>query len=398
VLDSVPSIPLDQLTVVVPVYGTPEPLDRLLDALRGVRTIVVDDASPDATGVARVAKQHSARLLRLLVNSGPSAARNHGLLHVTTPFVAFCDSDTLVIEESLTHLLRHFHDQRVAVAAPRIVGLKHGAASNWIMRYEAVRSSLDMGSTSGVVRPHSPVGWIPSACFVARVDALGVGFDESMRMGEDVDLVWRLAAQGWLVRYDADTTVAHEHRRSLRGWLGRKYNYGTSAADLAERHGHAVAPAVLSPSFAVMNAALLLQRRWSIGAACGAFAFQTLRLHRQLGPVAGRPTLAVELCARGAEDSLQQLSGLLLRNWWPVTCLMAIRSTRARRSLAVAAVANAAVDWLRRRPDLDIARFIVARRLDDAADGLGIWRGVGRQRSLRCLLPHIQLARRGSRP
>jgi len=394
-LNSVPSIPLDQVTVVVPVYRTPQPLERLLRTLHGVRTIVVDDASPDGEPIARVAQQHSATLVRLPVNSGPAAARNHGLRHVDTPYVAFCDADTVVSTNALEHLLRHFHDQRVAIAAPRIVDLKDAAHENWIARYEAVRSSLDMGPDSGIVRPHSRVGWIPSACFIARVEALATGFDESMRMGEDVDLVWRLGAQGWLIRYDANVTIAHEHRHSFPAWLGRKYHYGTSAADLAERHGNAVAPAVLSPAFAVMNTALILQRRWSLAVALTASALQTLRLQRQLGPIDGRPTLAVELCARGAGDSLEQLSGLIVHNWLPAVGIVAVRSSRARHALTMAALVNAALDWHRRRPDLDVARFTIARRLADAADGLGIWAGALRRRSLGCLLSYVQIPRRG---
>ncbi|MBU4465355.1 MAG: glycosyltransferase, partial [Actinobacteria bacterium] len=38
-----PSIPLDELTVIVPVFGRAESLDRLLRGLTGVRVIVVDD-------------------------------------------------------------------------------------------------------------------------------------------------------------------------------------------------------------------------------------------------------------------------------------------------------------------------------------------------------------------
>jgi mycofactocin system glycosyltransferase len=361
-----------------------------------VRTIVVDDASPDAEPIARIAQTHSATLLRLPVNSGPAAARNHGLRQVHTPYVAFCDADTVATSTALEYLLRHFHDHRVAVAAPRITGLEDDRSTNWIARYEAVRSSLDLGATSGVVRPHATIGWIPSACLVARVGALQTGFDESMRMGEDVDLVWRLAAQGWLIRYDAEITVAHEHRHSARAWLGRKYHYGTSAADLAKRHGSAVAPAVLAPAFAAMNTALVLQRRWSLAVALGTFALQTLRLQRQLGPIDGRPTLALELCARGSVDSLKQTSRLLTRTWLPMTALIALKSTRARRASLLVFLTDSGIDWIRRRPDLDIARFTIARRLEDAADGIGAWTGAWRRRSINCLTPKMQTAPRRS--
>ena len=48
------------------------------------------------------------------------------------------------------------------------------------------------------MRPGAAVGWLPSACLVARVDRLRAagGFAEDMRVGEDVDLVWRLVDAG----------------------------------------------------------------------------------------------------------------------------------------------------------------------------------------------------------
>ena len=52
-------------------------------------------------------------------------------------------------------------------------------------------------------------------------------------------LVWRLLAAGQRVRYRADVHAWHDHRTTVRGWLGRKVTYGRSAAPLARRHGAA---------------------------------------------------------------------------------------------------------------------------------------------------------------
>jgi len=86
---SVPPVPLDELTVVVPVFERAEQLDRLLRGLSGVWTIVVDDASANAIAIADVASRHGAELVRLSTNSGPAAARNRGLSRAQTRFVAF---------------------------------------------------------------------------------------------------------------------------------------------------------------------------------------------------------------------------------------------------------------------------------------------------------------------
>jgi len=56
------------------------------------------------------------------------------------------------------------------------------------------------------------VPFVPSACLLIRRNCFGDGFDETLRYGEDVDLVWRLHDRGWLVRYVADVAVTHRAR------------------------------------------------------------------------------------------------------------------------------------------------------------------------------------------
>ncbi|MGW0585151.1 glycosyltransferase, partial [Streptomyces sp. NPDC002920] len=178
-------LPADpRCTVVVPVRDRPRQLDRLL---RSIGTdhpvIVVDDASRHPVAVATVAARHGARLVALAVNLGPAGARNAGLRLVTTPYVVFADSDIVLDPDTVPTLLRHFADPRVAMAVPRITGLP-AAATTWIERYENARSSLDLGAHPAPVRPGTPVSWASSACVVARVDALGDGFDARMTVGE----------------------------------------------------------------------------------------------------------------------------------------------------------------------------------------------------------------------
>ncbi len=85
-------------------------------------------------------------------------------------------------------------------------------------------------------------------------------------MAEDVDLVWRVLAAGWRVRYEPASVVRHDHRTTLGPWLRRKAYYGTGAALLADRHGSDVAPLVLNPWTAALAVSVLAQRRWSLPA------------------------------------------------------------------------------------------------------------------------------------
>ncbi len=242
------------------------------------------------------------------------------------------------------------------------------------------------------MRPLGRVAYLPSAALLVRRSALAEAgsFDEQMQVAEDVDLVWRLHDAGWRVRYEPSAVVRHDHRTTLGPWLRRKAYYGTGAAPLAKRHGSDVAPLVLTPWTAALSVVLLAQRRWSVPVAAAIGAAVALRMSRRLGSSDHPLRTAGALTALGAVASVRQVGSALTRHYWPAALVVATRSPRARRALLVAALADAVLDHRRVRPDLDLPRYAVARRLDDLAYGAGLWVGAARARDPRSLLPAVR--------
>ncbi|MFI5624799.1 mycofactocin biosynthesis glycosyltransferase MftF [Nocardioides sp. NPDC051685] len=377
-----------ELTVIVPAHDRPEHLDRCLAALDGLSVIVVDDASRDPAAVAEVVRRRSATLLALADNRGPAGARNAGLARVTTPYVAFVDSDVAADPKMLTQLAGHLADPRVALAGPLVRGYTDKARPSWFERHDVAASSLSLGTRACSVRPGAAVGWLPSACLVARTTTLREvgGFARDLRVGEDVDLVWRLVEAGYVVRYQPDLEALHEVRGTVRGWLGRKLVYGTGGAELGRRHGDAIAPAILSPAMAAAGAAILAGRWWSAPAALASLVWGSRAVDAALPDVPGRTGLAIRLAARGLGWSLRQESALLLRHWWPLTLVACLPSRTARRMVLAALVVDTAVAF--RETDVRPATLL-GRRLDDLAYGTGLWVGAARAGSVRCLTPRI---------
>lgn len=382
-LTGVPGPGLDDLTVVVPVRDAAPGVERLLRQLASrVRCVVVDDASSSPGELEKIVLDHGVRLLRLEANVGPAAARDAGLREVGTPFVAFVDADVEASPDSLLRLLRHLVDPGLAAVAPRVRSVGGGS---WIERYEQTQGSLDLGPTSATVRKWTRVAYVPSACLVARVDALGSGFDPTLRSGEDVDLVWRLETEGRRVRYAADVVVHHETRTNLAAWLRRKAFYGTSAGPLARRHGDRMAPAVLTPRAGAAIALVLLHHRWTLSTGA---ALAVADVRRAGSSVSGTTPQQRQRLSRAHMQSLvSQTSGLVLRHWSPATVALCLVSTRARRATAVLAVADAVLAHRSSRTDLDLPRFAVLRRSEHLAYGLGVWWGAARERSVACLVP-----------
>jgi len=384
---------LRDVTVIVPVRDRQAELARCLAGLtRLPRVIVVDDGSDDPAAVARVAAGTGARVLRRPVNGGPGAARNTGLAAAETTLVAFLDSDCVPGPGWLDRLLPHFADPAVGAVAPRIVPA--GAGRTWLARYEGASSTLDMGARASIVRPGSRVPYVPGAALVVRKAAAGAGFAEDMRIGEDVDFVWRLAASGWRVRYEPGAVMPHQHRVRLFAWLARRRDYGTSAAALELRHPGAVRPLYVSRWTALAWLAVVFGRP-AAGAAVTAAGVALLarRLARLTGEQWPRPVgstawpLAARLAGGGTLAAGRPLGSAISRTWWPVAVPAAIAMRRLRLPLAALVLAPPLLDWLDRRPPLDPARHVTARLLDDIGYSVGVWQGCARHRTIRPLLP-----------
>ncbi len=374
------------LTVVVPIRDRAPQLDRCLSRLGGrLHVLVVDDASHDPAAVRAVALRHGAHLVALPANGGPAVARNAGLRHVRTAYVAFVDSDVQVDTATLLRLARHLSDPRVALAGPLVGSRALAEQPRWFERFDQRSSSLALGEVACEVRPGAAVAWLPSACLVGRVADLGDGFSSDMRVGEDVDLVWRLVAAGRTVRYDPTERADHDTRTTVRDWLGRKYLYGTGGAPLAARHGSHTAVAVLSPAMAVAGAAVLLRRRWSLPVVAAATWRAARVVERNLpDDLPGRRAEAARLALRGLGWSVRQQSALALRHWLPPVLAACLVSRTARRMVATALVVDT-LQALPEAPPSELPATLLGRRLDDAAYGAGLWSGVFRARSLACV-------------
>ncbi|PRZ42002.1 mycofactocin system glycosyltransferase [Antricoccus suffuscus] len=391
------SVSREVVTIVVPVRDRPQDLAACLAALRlyssNVAIVVVDDASSDATGTAQIAGRYDADVVRLERNRGPAGARNAGLQAISTPIAAFVDSDCLVGARWLDTLVPHFDDPLVAAVAPRIVGSAAGTNDGTVGSFTREATPLDLGSEPANVTAQGRVSYVPSAVLLLR--AVDFRFDESMRYGEDVDLVWRLRAAGWSVRYEPAVQVSHREPTTTTAWLRRRFDYGTSAAALDVRHPGMLSPAIFRPLPLAAATLALIARPIPAGVA----AVLSFALYRRQLVARDLPTNdALRDSGRGV---VQSVSGVTrwLQQFAPaaIPILMGFGwRQRGGRYAAVAAWMLPAYLDLRRRGTgvVNAPTYLAMQALDRAAYGAGVIAGARRHRRPSVILPRIVLPSR----
>ncbi len=365
-----PDLDLTRTSVVIPARNpSPIALAALVAALGAVHEIiVVDDGS-----TRPITPLDGATVVRVGTPGGPASARNVGFERCTTEFVVFVDSDVSVDgTDAVATLLAHFVDESVVAVAPRVRSVP---AATIFGSYEAAHSPLDLGARPALVGPGRRVSYVPTTMLATRADAVRAvgGFDESLRFGEDVDLVWRLVDAGGMCRYEPRAIVHHAPRRTWRAWARQRVDYGSSAAPLARRHPGLLPAVRLSrlPA-ATLIAAAVGARRTALLTAISSVVALTVRL-RRIGLPTGPAAVTSTRLAFGAHVAIAgQLADVVRRTWWPIALVASTFSRRARGVAALAVLAGATRAGTPGRLPLRLA--------DDALYGLGVWIGVVRER------------------
>lgn len=380
--------PVDDVTVVIPALSAPGPVATVLAAVpHGVPVIVVDDGSPQPLQDALV--RDALTVLRHASPQGPAAARNAGAAAAGTTWIAFVDADVDPEPGWLARLLAVARaDAEVVAVGPRIRSRASHGLGGLVEQYAG---GLDLGAVAADVAPGGPVGYLPTALLLVDRSAFerAGGFDEQMRVAEDVDLVWRLGAEG-VIRYVPSVVAWHEPRATLGEVLRRRQFYGSGAALLEVRHPGVVRHADVSVFSFVPWLLGLAVRPWIAVLGAAASVAVAPRMFPSLP--AGD---ALRLAAYGQGVAFVSLGRFAIRPWWPVTVALCIVSPRRRRVLAAVAVSGV-VDIVRRaRRDEDVAwrampAVVLSRVLDDLAYSVGVFQGALRTRRPGPLLPRVR--------
>ena len=390
-----------KVSIIVPAHGRAEATRRCVQSLLALdypadhrEIIVVDDASNPPLAVAL--RDLPITLLRQERNIGQSAARNLAASLASGAVLAFIDNDCVAEPDWLRTLLPYLADPAVAIVGGRVIA---PSADGAVAAFEAVRSPLDMGAVATEVTPTAAVSYLPTCNLLVRLDALLAqgGFDARLRIGEDVDFIWRVLRSGSRAWYAPTGRVVHHHRVQWGDWLRRRADYGSSEADLQQRFAEGRRLMHLPRiSLLLLSSAALIPWFGLLGLLPGAAALalfsaelvEKQRGLRRIGIALPVIQIAVALIREHAA-AFYHLSANSVRYYsLPLLALGAMQPALWPAIGLLLAVAPL-VDYRRLQPQLSWPTFTGLYWLELAAYQMGLWRGGWQRKTLRPLLPRL---------
>jgi N-acetylglucosaminyl-diphospho-decaprenol L-rhamnosyltransferase len=237
-------------SVIVVTWNAAEVLDRCLESIGrqvvqgGLETIVVDNASTDATEAVLVRHADAIRVIRNAENLGFSGGNNQGAEAATGEVLHFLNADTELLQpDALQRLGEALRAERVGMVGPRLVQ-PDGALEPSCTAHPTVPASLAVALGLHRLLPNGALAriyprawshdrsrtmdWLVGAALSLHADLFRtVGGFWPMQYGEEADLARKIQDRGYTVRFVHDVSVMHvgnvsnQQRFSSPGRAGR---------------------------------------------------------------------------------------------------------------------------------------------------------------------------------
>ncbi len=229
-------------SIIVPVYNRPQEIDELLASLTkqdypdDFEVLIVEDGSTD-TCEHSIEKYRSHLNLRYFFkeNTGAGRSRNFGMQRAKGTYHIILDSDVLVPEQYLAEVSKALEENYTDA-----FGGPDAAHESFTVVQKAINYSMTAVLTTGGIRgKKKAVGTFQPRSFNLGISKkafeLTQGFAD-LKVGEDIDLTFRLWAQGCETQLIENAYVYHKRRSTIKQFFKQTFSFGTARPQLTERY------------------------------------------------------------------------------------------------------------------------------------------------------------------
>lgn len=259
-----------RFSIIIPVYNRPEELDELLqsiclqDLAAKPEVLIIDDGSDKRSNVVASSYENQLDIAYCFKkNSGPGDSRNYGMQRAKGDYFIILDSDCILPESYLSIVSESLEKEYVDAYGGRDEA--HELFSDW---QKAVNYSMTSMLTTGGLRSKET----ENTKFQLRSFNMGISkkaFDltggfSKQRIGEDIDLNFKLLEKGCSTKLIADAFVYHKRRASLRSFYKQTRNFGAARPILSKMHPGSAKISYWFPSLFIIGLVVSVMMAYTI--------------------------------------------------------------------------------------------------------------------------------------
>ncbi len=188
--------------------------------------VFVNDGSRDET--LAIARRYPVRVVES-GGRGPGAARNVGFRATRAALVWFVDSDCVIERDALERLKDTMHQLGAALVGGSYSNARPDSRTARLIHEEMVQRHRRMGKRATFAITANLL------CRREVLEELG-GFDERLKLAQDLDFAYRALAAGHVLGFDAESHVAHHHETRFVGYLKKQARQGYWRMHLYKKH------------------------------------------------------------------------------------------------------------------------------------------------------------------
>ena len=231
-----------QFSIIIPVYNRPQEIDELLQSLtkqtyiKKFEVVVVEDGSENIS--KEIVQTYSKDLniqYYLKNNTGAGASRNYGMQHATGKYFIIFDSDCIIPPNYLVEV-----ENALTEKYTDAFGGADAAHESFTTIQKAINYSMTSFFTTGGIRGNKKA----VDKFQPRSFNLGIskkafevtnGFSK-MKIGEDIDLTFRLWDNNFETQFIEKAFVYHKRRSTFKQFFKQTFAFGNGRPFLNKKY------------------------------------------------------------------------------------------------------------------------------------------------------------------
>lgn len=251
-------------SIIIPVYNRPQEIDELLQSLtkqtysKKFEVVVVEDGSENIS--KEIVEKYSSELniqYFLKNNTGAGASRNYGMQLATGNYFIIFDSDCIIPSRYLDAI-----ENALTKKYTDAYGGADAAHESFTNIQKAINYSMTSLFTTGGIRgSKKSVDKFQPRSFNLGISKKAFGETKGfskMKIGEDIDLTFRLWEHNFETQFIEEAFVYHKRRSTFRQFFKQTFAFGNGRPFLNKKYPETVKITYWFPSVFIVGFLLSL--------------------------------------------------------------------------------------------------------------------------------------------